>query len=552
MSDAPPKQILTVDGMKQETLEWLQSESAAPVISLAAQLIKQQQWALVRLPDRFEHSSLWVGTRETGVVFLAKPLLNTEQVREDQERVMQQMPSDWTSAHVVYLSEVEPAPDLTKALEHKERKTLSTKVVTSSAVSVTQKTAWGSPNPQLKGALLEYSPTDLTQMLELMLGHQNEMAGFLERVREVNPWASYGLIVLCVLTFGWAETVGNTTDNWTLLRFGANFAPLTIGAGQWWRLLGAAFLHIGWVHILVNMYSLYAVGPTLERFFGNLRFLGVYTLSALFGSLASAFFGGGHISAGASGAIFGLFGAAVVLGLRHKTAIPKPIQQQLVKGMLPAIGYNLAFGFSQSGIDNSAHLGGLLAGSLAAAAIPPRIALPRLGSTARGVLALLAAFLIGNQLFVLGQAARGFRLSELPSREIKVGAWTVSLPELFSQSENGEYFEGPGINVDLNGGVSPVGGDKLSPQQLAERLSRESGIALSFDRSAQVDGRTWHFFRSSQGVAGTIALTVEGNEEFAVITFCSLEYPQGGAAVADFLVSTVRRPSKEPSPGSTN
>lgn len=552
MADVPQKQILTVDGIDQSTLDWLQSPQAFPVTTLAAGLIQEQQWTLVRHPDEFDILSLWIGSHASGVVFMGEPLLSGEQVRQDQEFVMKRMPSDWQSAHLVYLSEEQPSLETTKALQRKERKTLSTKGVTSSAISPTHRTAWGCPSPEIQSALANYSEVGLVGMLERVLGHQSEMDRFLERLREVVPWATYSLITLCLITFCWAEMIGSTTDNWTLLRFGANFAPLTLGAEQWWRLLGAAFLHIGWVHLLVNMYSLYVVGPTLERFFGNLKFIGVYTLSALAGSVASAFFGGGHISAGASGAIFGLFGAAVVLGLRHQTTIPKPIQQQLVRGMLPAIGYNLLFGFTQSGIDNSAHLGGLLAGSVSAALITPRIAQTSWNPLSRLSFALLGLLLLGNQLFVFGQAASGFALSRVPGREVSEGSWRVTLPNMFALAENGDYFEGPGINVDLTRGAAPEGSGAQPPQQLADRLSRDSGIVFSFERTEQINGRTWHFFRSAQNVSGTFALTHQGNEEFGVVAFCSLEYPENGRAVTEYLVSTVKWGPKDPSPGSTN
>lgn len=128
--------------------------------------------------------------------------------------------------------------------------------------------------------------------------------------------------------------------------------------GEWFRLVTAVFLHGSLLHLLFNMYVLYLLGPPLERLFGHTRFLALFLISGLGGSVASFTFSAPNgVSVGASGAIFGLMGAYVVAG-RHLRA---DINQVLV-----LIGINIAIGFLVPGIDWRAHLGGLVTGAAVA------------------------------------------------------------------------------------------------------------------------------------------------------------------------------------------
>jgi membrane associated rhomboid family serine protease len=130
---------------------------------------------------------------------------------------------------------------------------------------------------------------------------------------------------------------------------------------EYWRLLGSTVLHIGLTHLVLNMVALAVVGPELERLFGAWRFFAVYLLSALGGSVAVYLFGNPiNFTAGASGAIFGLFGASLVV-VRKLERDPRSI--------LVVIALNLAFTFSNSGISKLGHLGGLALGIVAAAAV---------------------------------------------------------------------------------------------------------------------------------------------------------------------------------------
>lgn len=139
-----------------------------------------------------------------------------------------------------------------------------------------------------------------------------------------------------------------------------------IQQGQVWRLVTHTFQHGGIVHLLFNAYALFLLGTLTERLFGTRRFIILYGISALGGAAASYFFNV-HPSVGASGALFGLLGAIVVFGLKHRELIPERIAKALSSGMLPWLILSLAIGLIPSlPIDNAAHLGGLALGTLLA------------------------------------------------------------------------------------------------------------------------------------------------------------------------------------------
>ena len=167
------------------------------------------------------------------------------------------------------------------------------------------------------------------------------------------------LIALCIMVFLAMYIWGNgSEDSITLLLFGANFRPL-VQAGQVWRLATSMFLHIGLVHLVVNMYSLLIIGRQMEGFLGRWKFLAVYLGSGILGSLLSVVV---HtsISAGASGAIFGLLGSLLYFGYHYRLYLGTVLKTQVI----PIILLNLLIGFMVPGIDNFCHIGGLVGGYL--------------------------------------------------------------------------------------------------------------------------------------------------------------------------------------------
>src|SRR4030095_12468854 len=165
------------------------------------------------------------------------------------------------------------------------------------------------------------------------------------------------LFVLMCLFSGSFETILQPNND-TLLQWGANFKPLTL-AGEWWRLFTCMFEHIGIIHLLMNMYALLYVGLFLEPILGKWRFLIAYISSGIFASLTSLWWHDNTISAGASGAIFGMYG--VFLALLLTNLLEKSVRNAILKSIGIFIAYNLMFGL-KAGVDNSAHIGGLLSG----------------------------------------------------------------------------------------------------------------------------------------------------------------------------------------------
>ena len=146
----------------------------------------------------------------------------------------------------------------------------------------------------------------------------------------------------------------------SLLKWGADFGPLTL-TGDWWRAVTCNFIHIGAFHLLMNMYAFMYVGLLLEGLIGSRRMFMSYLLTGLCSAAFSLYMHGETISAGASGAIFGLYGIFLAFLFFHRIA--KEQRKALLTSILIFVGYNLVYGM-KAGIDNAAHIGGLLSGFL--------------------------------------------------------------------------------------------------------------------------------------------------------------------------------------------
>lgn len=148
------------------------------------------------------------------------------------------------------------------------------------------------------------------------------------------------------------------------LLWGANFGPATQD-GQWWRLATAMFLHFGAMHLLLNMWSLWDAGQFVERMYGRLRFASIYLVSGLGGNLLSlVMHGNSAISGGASGAVFGVYGALLVYLFIERSTINIKEFRWLFWGAFAFSVISIAMGFIVTGIDNAAHVGGFVAGCL--------------------------------------------------------------------------------------------------------------------------------------------------------------------------------------------
>lgn len=177
------------------------------------------------------------------------------------------------------------------------------------------------------------------------------------------------LIGVNLFVFVIQTVAGGSTDLCTLIRLGAKF-NLLIRAGQYWRLITPVFLHVGFLHLIFNQYALWIVGRDVERLFGSGRFALIYFLAGVWGSIVSMMFSDA-ISAGASGAIFGLVGAEVAFFWRNRNQLGEVGERQILN-LLTIVALNLFLGLSVEGIDNWGHIGGLLSGLLLGSLLAPR------------------------------------------------------------------------------------------------------------------------------------------------------------------------------------
>ncbi|WP_294132548.1 rhomboid family intramembrane serine protease [uncultured Clostridium sp.] len=170
-------------------------------------------------------------------------------------------------------------------------------------------------------------------------------------------------ILIFIITAFLSKSIYNI-DLYTLIALGAKVNGL-INNGQPWRLITCAFLHGGLAHIAFNMYALKIIGSEVEYVYGKIKYIVIYLISALGGSIFSYLFNANSISVGASGAIFGLLGAMIIFGIRHKNKIGKAYIINLFKVLL----INIFIGVTLSNIDNGAHIGGLIFGCISALAV---------------------------------------------------------------------------------------------------------------------------------------------------------------------------------------
>jgi len=194
---------------------------------------------------------------------------------------------------------------------------------------------------------------------------EDPVVAFNRALAKLTPrvWVTPLLIALNVAVFiamvaTGAHPMSPTIDS--LLKWGANFGPKTT-SGQWWRLGASMFIHIGVFHIAMNMVVLWSIGRFVERLVGGAGFIALYAVAGLCGSLASVGVHPFMVSAGASGAVFGLYGGLLGFLLRQRGAVPKPLLKKLSGSAVAFVVYNVAFGLVP-GIDMAAHIGGLAGG----------------------------------------------------------------------------------------------------------------------------------------------------------------------------------------------
>ncbi|MDQ0213870.1 rhomboid protease GluP [Oikeobacillus pervagus] len=206
----------------------------------------------------------------------------------------------------------------------------------------------------------EYEEQEVSTLQRVVLGNAVQQQDQDKRLMTFGkPFFTYILVAIQVIMFAILEFSGGSTNTETLIKFGAKYNPAIL-EGEWWRFFTPMVLHIGFLHLLMNTLALYYLGAEVERIFGKGRFLFIYIFSGFLGSVASFVFTA-NLSAGASGAIFGCFGALLYFGVMY----PKLFFRTMGMNIIAVIVINLIFGFTVPGIDNAGHIGGLIGGFLA-------------------------------------------------------------------------------------------------------------------------------------------------------------------------------------------
>lgn len=230
---------------------------------------------------------------------------------------------------------------------------------------------------------------------------QNDLSAereFQEKLKALAPipWVTYAVIGVNVAVWGAMVALGANplqipVDK--LLLWGGNTAS-EVQKGEWWRMLTATFMHSGLMHLTMNMIGLAGAGITVERLYGHRLYTLIYFGSGLMGSAMSLNFAAQKsVSVGASGAVFGVAGALLVVVWKNRGQLPKIFGKQTLSGIGVFVLYSLVQGFANRGIDNAAHIGGLLGGCALAFMLPERLDIERFQRqlVARSVAAIAAA-----------------------------------------------------------------------------------------------------------------------------------------------------------------
>jgi rhomboid protease GluP len=270
-------------------------------------------------------------------------------------------------------------------------------------------------------------PFDLPPFGEPVVTLPNPTARFSRLLLSLTPrivmtplFAGVNVLLFVIMVLAGVPLMNPSIDD--LLRWGANFGPKTT-AGEWWRLETCTFEHVGIVHIVMNMLVLITGGPLVERMLGNAGFLIMYLISGLCGALASLFWSPLTVSAGASGAIFGVYGALLGILLRQQGTVPSEAMTRLRNSGLGFLLMNLIYGLSQPHIDFAAHLGGL-AGGFICGLIMGQPFTPETGS--RRPLRNVVALFVGGAIIAGGVFGASVRYKDLAAAQREIDEFAAT------------------------------------------------------------------------------------------------------------------------------
>lgn len=210
---------------------------------------------------------------------------------------------------------------------------------------------------------IESSNLKSDEIVKELLNVMNSLQGGDINEPKEKPYITYSLIAInifmYIITAFLSQNIFDSDIN-VLIKLGAKYNEL-ISKGEYYRFITSMFLHGGLLHVALNMYSLYSIGPLIERVYGKAKYIIIYFISGITASIFSYLFSD-SVSIGASGAIFGLLGTTLVFAIRLRKAVGK----NFLISIASVIAINLYIGFSLPNIDNYAHLGGLIGGVIMA------------------------------------------------------------------------------------------------------------------------------------------------------------------------------------------
>ncbi len=218
-----------------------------------------------------------------------------------------------------------------------------------------------------------------------------------------NLYVTYIIIAINIIVFALMAFDGAgifEPNGFVHLKWGSNYSSLTL-SGDWWRLLTCTFIHFGIIHLAMNMYCLYTIGVYLEPMLGKVKYTAAYLCTGILASLVSLWWHTAPAnSAGASGAVFGMYG--LFLALLTTDLIPKSVRASLLQSIGIFIVFNLVYGM-KGGVDNSAHVGGLVSGFVIGYLYVLSIRKERKGLKAAWVLPLVILGTIGGSFLYLSE-----------------------------------------------------------------------------------------------------------------------------------------------------
>lgn len=340
---------------------------------LTAELIQKHYYTVLYLNQKTNEVWLYTGKNKERIIrIIDKEYTWKNRMKQDVVNVFSrthQLSELFKTKHIlitnIYLAENEPVDDWTEL-----QKTLTMHKENTYSMNILYKTNTNLEefieklNQQLN---IEYelSEADINRQIQ----NKNVIAQAITNQKKkpnkkINkPYLTVLLIAINSFIFLLMTLNGGTLDPEQLVKYGANFNPAIVN-GEWWRFITSMFIHIGLLHLFMNMLALYYLGILVENIYGSIRFFIIYFLSGIAGSVTSFAFSM-NISAGASGALFGMFGALIYFSLFNRNEFGKALNRNI----LTILAINIVFGLLIPQIDMGAHMGGLVAGLIAAAIV---------------------------------------------------------------------------------------------------------------------------------------------------------------------------------------